>query len=363
VISLVQDGRSCLQFARSVDASGKRWFLFAVERFVQDGLAFASSEKTDNSERDEDNRSIYTMRQDIITELMDDSTSAGVEFTKSCYMKLQARQRKVQTASGSLADQELFTKGSTLGTIEEAWLIVFLASNSDMTGAEIIETKAQDNKNPVHLLCVGTGIQQGWKLPDEMKVRAIYARVMGELLQTRAQPLQHWKRDGGLVAKKINWKGGVYEPKYDDESNKLKTIRHRYTNITIDVQKSVIDKQWGLDQNWCDAAVFELEDSSMPSIQVKDLWKAATSGDKTGPFSKDKLTYEKLKALGIKHHVAWKAAASALQEGGSSMVADTRKALADASAGKRAGQMKRAHEQAKVAGTEKKKARILKYGE
>ena len=136
----------------------------------------------------------------------------------------------------------------------------------------LLDTKKQDNKNPFHMMSLGTNLNGSLRLCEEAAIKDVLRRVLDELFGDRGCLIEHFKAEGGLAADggSIKWSRGVYRPIFRD--GLLISVEHAPSKTTVAVPKEKsISSDFCMDFNWTDtAAVFDKE--PFPKLKLQNFF-------------------------------------------------------------------------------------------
>jgi hypothetical protein len=256
-----------------------------------------SPAKTDNDSMNRELNDLRDMSQTLISEILQDSALA-----RHLFLTMQRFKREQTVATSAVDASERFSKHASLGTVDEAWLIDFLASKSDMASTDIVESKKQDIKNPQHLLAMATNCSVQAALPACCGIKDVYRRVMDELICKNSNPLAHWKSGGGVVAGGMNWKCGIFVPTFED--GVLVAILHRPTGdkVVVPLEKSIRQGEYLLDENWSNRNA-HFEKPPFPKVKLEIFFSKKTP--LTGPWKQPSMKPKAFQELCERHHTDW----------------------------------------------------------
>lgn len=233
----------------------------------------AAVKKTGNRAVDDENESRRMALMDII-----DSCVKDPAHIHPLHVTLQKRIREASAQLTSQADAT-FNNFSTVGRLEESWVVHFICTRSAFTVGDVIELQKGDGDSIWQLLSYEIQIPLSYRLPKGMQVKDVCYSVM----QTRATECGgrlHTFKGAGYVGGRLNWRHGCYDLKF--EEGKLSSVIHRASSETIEIAAAerIITSDFLLCENWSDLTA-HLVRTPFPPVRLSSFF---SQSEKKGPW-------------------------------------------------------------------------------
>ena len=225
--------------------------------------------KTGCDVTDEDNMARFVQLQQLVSYLVEDNSHVPALWE-------QLKKRKASRVEGATSFGDLFRPAGTLRTmLDDAWVIDYVASISDIPVAELIKCKAYDEDGPKQLLQMATQAPLHSKPAEELLVKAVSKRIFDVLNVKHGMRLQRFFARGGLKDGVINWSMGCYTPTYGEDGI-LKKVTH-VSGDAVDVSSYAITSDWLLVDNYADwSAMFSRK--PMAPTKAHMFFKSSAKG-------------------------------------------------------------------------------------
>ena len=235
-----------------------------------------------NESEKDDKQAKREMLESIITDLMLDSDH--ILATHNALQKRKEAKAKQHKEDGKLLPEDM----ERVSKIPEGTLVDTLSTLGDLSSDDIILCKEFDSASDTQLTTFATGMLPSFRLSSAFRVPGILTIGFQARHNALNKRLEHFKANGGIVGgSRLNWKKGVYVPKYDPKSGTLLEIKHISSHVAkAPAWCSQINSKWEIAANWSDwDAQFELPNSPSPPVPCRHL----SIADKQGPFTLDLL--------------------------------------------------------------------------
>ena len=268
-------------------------------------LRLPSPRKAGCEVTDEDNAARYVQLQQLVSHLIEDNSHVPALLE-------QYKKRKVARIDSTIAPGDLFKSAGTVrAMLDDAWVIDYVASISDIPVAELLKGKAYDEDSPKQLLQLATQAPLHAKPTGELMAKAVSKRILDALASKLGMRLQHFFAHGGVKDGVINWSLGCYSPMYNSDGV-LAKVKH-ISGDCVDTSDYSITKEWVLTDNFADWGATFVRRPMAPTKAHVFFKQSAT-----GPYKHPQLsaTSKGWKDLVRQEHHGWSIGRAAVHAGG-----------------------------------------------
>lgn len=226
--------------------------------------------KTGNYNVDIANQDNRQALRDLVTLLLEDDSAAPG-------LLAEARRRR-QANTENIDDRDCFIHNSTLGKLDEEWIISWLVHRSDLSSDDIISMKKHDTEAVKQLLLYELQMPLTTKMNPASKDKAVAKRVCDARADEMGRRLKDFRKVG-FSAGSANWMNKCYKFVWTSETfdAKVKEVRHWNGEIAEVPDHCIITQQHVLQYNWSDWLA-QVARSPLPPLRLCDLFKMKRNG-------------------------------------------------------------------------------------
>lgn len=246
--------------ADSSNHSRTQWIVGRIPEHKKTGNYQTDINNTDNRHAV---RSLLTMLLD------DDSLAPGL---------LAEAQRRRIAMNGVSDERDVFVHSTTLGKLDEDWLISWLTQRSDLTNDDIISMKKRDTEAAQQLLQYELQLPLTLKMNQFSKDKAVAKRVFDARANEMGRRLQRF-RAADMAAGAASWKDKCFQFNWTSDTfdAKVTHVHHWNGDVAEVPEHCIITRQHTLQFNWSDWSA-QVARSPLPPLKLCDFFKAKRNG-------------------------------------------------------------------------------------
>lgn len=240
---------------------------------TDDTIHLPRPKKTGNRIVDEDNLNQHICLEEMVTTVI-----RHRHHTMPLYLALQRRLREEAADETTIEGGELFDKAPNLiKSVDEEWVINWLASQSSFTADEIVKARKADPEAPYQLLAFALQLGLHMRLPESCRTKEVLWKVFTERAAMCGQRLNDFKKRAPMdKAGRLCWQKGSYTLVWAE--GRLGSIQH-CDGEKVDVGDTY-SKEYKLEFNWNDWDA-QLKKGKFPGIKLHLFFE----GSQTGPYA------------------------------------------------------------------------------